>query len=295
MRDANSTRRSKSVKPKKPHKDFPLFAHNNGQWGKKIRQKIHFFGVWANPQKALERWLDEKDDLLAGRVPRCRSGVADVPNIRDLVNRFLTTKMALRDNGELSPYTWKAYHDVCEEIVGTFGRERLLTDLLPEDFVLLRAKWAKKWGMERLSTEINRARIVFNFAFKNCMIDNPIRFGDGFSRPSKKIMRLNKAAKGSQMFEADELLRMINAARQPMKAMLLLGINGGLGNNDIAKMTKTVIDLKGGWLNYPRPKTGIMRRCPLWPETIESLQEWLARRPEPKMEADADLIFITIR
>src|ERR1019366_4321078 len=158
---------------------------------------------------------------------------------------------ALRDTGELSPYTWKAYHDVCEEIVETFGRERLLSDLLPEDFGLLRTVWAKKWGTERLATEINRARIVFNFAFKNCMIDKPIRYGEGFSRPSKKTRRLNKAAKGSQMFEADELRRMITAAGQPMKPMLLLGINGGLGNNDIAKMTKTVLDLDGGWLNYP--------------------------------------------
>jgi hypothetical protein len=40
---------------------------------------MHFFGVWSDPQKALERWLDEKDDLLAGRVPRCRAGVADAP------------------------------------------------------------------------------------------------------------------------------------------------------------------------------------------------------------------------
>src|ERR1022692_1305666 len=38
-----------------------------------------------------------------------------------------------------------------------------------------------------------------------------------------------------------------------------------------------------------------MRRCPLWPETIESAREWLAQRPAAKMEADAGLVFITIR
>jgi hypothetical protein len=37
--------------------------------------KLHLFGVWADPQNALACWLDEKDDLLARRVPRCRSRV----------------------------------------------------------------------------------------------------------------------------------------------------------------------------------------------------------------------------
>ena len=64
MAQANST------KPEKPHKDYPLYSHRNGQWAKKIRGKTHFFGPWIDPQTALEKWLDEKDDLLAGRVPR---------------------------------------------------------------------------------------------------------------------------------------------------------------------------------------------------------------------------------
>src|ERR1022692_3785387 len=94
----------KPTKPEKPHKDFPLFSHNNGQWSKKVRSKIRHFGVWSNPQAALERWLAEKDDLLAGRTPRCREGVAEAPTLRSLVNQFLTTKAMLRDNGELSPH-----------------------------------------------------------------------------------------------------------------------------------------------------------------------------------------------
>jgi hypothetical protein len=56
------------------------------------------------------------------------------------------------------------------------------------------------------------------------------------------------------------------------------------------------IDLKRGWVNYHRPKTGIDRRCPLWPEkTMESPREAIAARPTPKAPEDAALVFVTGR
>src|SRR5207342_195190 len=56
---------------------------------------------------------------------------------------------------------------------------------------------------------------------------------------------------------------------------------------------KSNLDLAAGVIDYPRPKTGIKRRCPLWPETVAALREALARRPEPKDPADAGLVFVT--
>src|SRR5262249_57198584 len=44
---------------------------------------------------------------------------------------------------------------------------------------------------------------------------------------------------------------------------------------------------------FPRPKTGIARRCPLWPETVAALREALANRPEPKKQEHAGLVFVT--
>ena len=50
--------------------------------------------------------------------------------------------------------------------------------------------------------------------------------------------------------------------------MILLGLNAGLGNSDIGNLQKAHLDLKAGWLDYPRMKTGLPRRVPLWAETV---------------------------
>ncbi len=295
MTKVHSTRASKPGKPKKPHKDYPLFAHANGQWAKKFRQKIHFFGVWADPDAALARWLDAKDDLVAGRVPRAKRHPDDTRSLNELVGRFLDAKRFRVEAGDLSPHTWQAYHAICAELVKAFGKDRLVTDILAEDFGQLYATWAKKWGAERLASETRRAKAVFIFAYKRKLVKAPVDFGERFNPPSKKTMRLKRAARGPKMFEADELRRIIDAATQPLRAMFVLAINCGLGNNDIAQLPLTALDLESGWMTYPRPKTGIMRRCPLWPETLTAIRDWIQLRPMPKTEAAALLVFLTVR
>jgi hypothetical protein len=76
-------------KPGKPTPDFPLYSHRNGQWAKKIRGRTHFFGVHDAPDDALEKYLDQRADLLAGRTPRTDS---DGLSIRVMCNHFLAAK-----------------------------------------------------------------------------------------------------------------------------------------------------------------------------------------------------------
>jgi integrase len=66
-----------------------------------------------------------------------------------------------------------------------------------------------------------------------------------------------------------------------------------MGNADCGRLPRRALDLEQGWLDYPKQKTGMDRRIPLWPETIEALQEAIVQRPEPKNPADAGLVFIT--
>jgi integrase len=193
----------------------------------------------------------------------------------------------------LSPRTWTDYRQTCELLVKELGKQRLVVDLDPADFTALRNKMVKKWGPYRLGNTIQRVRSLFKFAFDAGLIDRPVRFGPGFKGPSKKSVRLHRAKQGAKLFTTDEIRQLLDAAGTSMKAMILLGINCGFGNADAGNLPLSAVDLETGWIDYPRPKTGIARRCPLWPETIEAIKEVLANHPEAKDAKDAGLVFLT--
>jgi integrase len=87
----------------------------------------------------------------------------------------------------------------------------------------------------------------------------------------------------------------LKKAGPKMRAMILLGINCALGNTDCGRLTRRRINLKTGWLHYPRTKTGVERHCPLWPETIEALKRVWTARKTPAEPAFAHHVFLTGR
>lgn len=288
-----SSNSTSTILVRKPRPDFPLFPHATGRWAKKVRGKFHYFGKTADDPKgaaALDRWLNQKDDLLAGRTPRTNS---DGLEVRDVCNHFLTAKEHLLKSGEITPRTFDDYRSTTDRIIAAFGARRLVSDLRTTDFDKLRSQLAETLGVVALANAVQRVRSVFHYAFEAELIDKPVRFGPIFKRPSKKAIRLARAEKGPRLFDAHELRGLIAAADVQLKAMILLAVNGGLGNSDIASLPIGAIDLAGGWLNYSRPKTGIARRIPLWPETVNAIKAALSARPSPKDSDDDGLVFIT--
>ena len=277
-------------KPEKPNSDFPLFPHATKRWAKKIRGKMHYFGPWNDPQGALQKYLEQKDDLHAGRTPRVQG---DGLTVRNLVEKFLTTKTHLADTGEITTRTYADYDATCKRIMGTFGSSQLVSDLVADDFERLRTAIAKNWGPVGLGNEIQRVRSVFKYAYDQGLTDKPVRYGQGFKRPSKKVLRKARNENGPRMFEVAEVRAMLAAAGTQLKAMIPLGINCGFGNGDCGTLPLKALDLETGWINYPRPKTGIPRSVPLWPETIEALKTAITKRPNAKNPEHAELVFIT--
>ncbi|MGH7222958.1 MAG: tyrosine-type recombinase/integrase, partial [Gemmataceae bacterium] len=210
----------------------------------------------------------------------------------DLCNRFLTAKLHKVNSGELGSRMFQEYRETTDLIVAAFGKTRLVEDLAADDFEQLRATMAERWGPVRLGNGITRVKTVFKFGLDAGAMERLPRYGGEFRKPNKAVLRRHRATNGAKMLEADELRQLINAAPVPFKAMLLLGVNCGFGNADCGALPLTALDLDAAMIDYPRPKTGIARRCPLWPETVAALREALAVRPEPKDKADANLVFL---
>jgi len=290
----HSNRTPRKAKRSKPHRDFPLFKHQTGRWCKKIHGKHHYFGPVTpdgdhGAQAALGRWLDQKDDLLAGRELATKGEGTTVAN---LVNHYLTHKQALVTSGELAERTFQRYHANCALVVGTLGRNRLVADLRPDDFQGLRSRMTGQWGAVAVANEIQMTRSLFRYGYEAGLLQAPVRFGPGFKKPSAKTLRQVRAAAGPRLFAPEQVRSILEHATINMRAAVLLACNGALGNTDLALLPIAAIDWQTGFLNYARAKTAIARRIPLWPETLDAIRNLLADRREPKDPADAGLLLI---
>src|SRR5437763_13498791 len=147
-------------KPRKPYADFPLFPHATRRWAKKIRGKMHYFGPWDDPDGALQKYLEQKDALHSGR--KVRDDPAGL-TVKDLCNRFLNSKRAMVESGELASRSRDDYKAACDECISQLGKSRLVTDLDPADFAAVRKAMAKRWGPVRLGNVIQRIRSVFKY------------------------------------------------------------------------------------------------------------------------------------
>ena len=176
---------TRNGRPGKPHKDYPLYPHGSGQWAKRVRGKVHYFGT--DPDAALAKWLKDKDDLLAGRKPPRGDGLT----VGRLSNLFLEAKQRLVDSGELKPATWYDYHRTCERIIKALGPGRHVANLRSIDFEHLRADFATTHNSTTLSDDITRSRVLFKYAFDSDLIDRPVKYGQGFKKPGRATLARN--------------------------------------------------------------------------------------------------------
>ncbi|MBL9164446.1 MAG: tyrosine-type recombinase/integrase [Planctomycetaceae bacterium] len=310
--------RQASDRPEKPWPEFPLFPSPLGYWSKKIRGKAYNFGRWGrikNGVMTLEPYVEgytaaklnyeqRLPDILAGKVSTQlvtpKEPDDDGLTLKVLCDKFLNYKLAEVNSKELSQRTFQELHQTAQKVCDVIGKHRQVDSLGPDDFAKLHAAFKqrvdptkqKPMSVHRIGNAIVRTKAIFNHGIGTYIVNGPVKYGTAFKKPSVVKLREAKNNSDKKLFTAEEIRSLIEAADVSLRAMIYLGINAGLGNTDVTCLQFS--NLKSGWLDYPRQKTQIGRRCPLWPETIAALDAAIAQRPKPAdPQADADTVLLT--
>ncbi|MFN7877467.1 MAG: tyrosine-type recombinase/integrase [Pirellula sp.] len=285
---ADSNRKSAAKRPRKT--ETLSFHKGRGYWYKTIGGRRKYFLSYSDDptgQKSLEQWFACKDDPFG--TPK--SVQSEGCTLLDICNAFCAFKKERLDSGELSQRMFDEYHSVCELVLKVIDKQAIAENIDAAALGKVRAKLAQRYGVNGISKRIQQVRSMLKWAYESGYLDKPIRYGQSFSKPSAKAMRQHRLERGAMDFTADEIRRLLQVATPITRAMIFLGLQGGLGNSDIADLPLKAVDLKSGWLDYPRAKTATHRRIPLWPETIAALQVVIDARPE----TDSELFFISSR
>src|SRR5262245_22681304 len=100
----------------------------------------------------------------------------------------------------------------------------------------LRASMAERWGPVRLGNGVGRVRSVFKFGMDSGLLARAVRFGSEFKKPGEGALRRHRASNGPKVIEGPALRKLIESAPVPLRAMVLLGVNCGFGNRDVATL-----------------------------------------------------------
>ena len=279
----------KPVKPSKPRPDFVLFAHQNGQWCKKVKQVLYYFGSWSDDptgEQAESEWHKRRAGIEAG-LDRLRvEAVSGGWTLGALTRKYLEVRNSDLLTGHLSDEQFKDYTRDLLAFAGLVGVNAQVEALTPEHF----AKYAdhlrnepsqadptaRGLGPHAFKRTTANIKAMFKYAAGEGWIKLPA-FGNSFKAPdtTPEGLALVKRRRGEKVeeliYEPNQIADVLRIARRTFKAMLLLGLNGGMGPSDIARLEWADIDFGSGRLSTYRGKTGMRREFFLWKKTRRAL------------------------
>ena len=253
----------KTSKRKTRSDKFPLTLHSTGQYCKKIKGKIYYFG--NEKKKALKRYLDQATYLHGSQnfIQKASNGDMILKELCDLYLQYQHSKVLADD------LTAKHHNDQIgslSKLVSFLGQNRRINEISTLDLQHYRRRLQHAYSSAyRMNLHISIMKAMFHWAQKNDILDH-IPNIDAINR--SKIIH-----KQRYVFTTEDIHRLLGAADVQMKAMIWLGLNCGFGCTDCAELRWGDLDLVDARVKLPRRKTGISRDLPLWPETVKSLKK----------------------
>ncbi len=265
---SNSKRKTRSDK-------FPLTLHPTGQYCKKIKGKLYYFG--ADKQQALQRYLEQATYLHSGKMAKPTS--VNNMSLKTLCNLYLDHQESRSAIGEIKPR--QIYDQTCllRDFARFIGTNQPVSNIATIDLQNYRKKLIKIGkAPNSINNHISAIKAMYHWAMDNEVIDTAPNL--------KAIKKISPQKIEKPIFSVTQLSKLLDSADTQMKTMIWFGLNCGFGCTDCAELQWKNIDLKNRRVDFPRGKTGINRNLPLWPETVEALQQ---------VRKSGELVFYTSR
>ena len=200
-------------RPEKPRPDFPLFPHRNGQWCKKIKGKFVYFGPWNDPQSAEKRYKATLSDSLG-----------------EAARRFLEYQEEREEIGDIGYQHRMDLTRALDKLKEVVGEYKKVAQINAKDW----GRWRK--ALNSTNEVVTQRNVIIRIqAFLNWCVGQRIIEKKPttlyLNKPSRKDMRLARASQGERMFKPEEINGLLQFSGANMTAMILLGINAGLGPN----------------------------------------------------------------
>lgn len=270
-------------------------------------------GGWVRWYKGRTRWvcsdqvpLDEIEDHWTAKkrliddgeaAPRVR--LIDGPTLyRDALSEFLAVQQA-RVGAVRNRIEDRTYHNYAIALndfgafvhEGTKIADRPIGSIGPAQFSAYARRFAG-WKASGFDSVVCRIGSFFRWCVEMEYLDR-YRPGPQFVRPAKKDLRDDRISL-AKSFTPTQIATLYLAAGPTMRCWIALGVCAAFNNSDIAHLTRDVIDLGAGLIDFRRRKTGKVRRViPLPADVVELLKDY--DRPDPAAREYAALFFLTER
>ncbi|MGC1838172.1 MAG: tyrosine-type recombinase/integrase [Candidatus Acidiferrales bacterium] len=174
------------------------------------------------------------------------------------------------EHAKTNKRSWLRDQQMLEHLDDFFGKERLLTDLMPVDIEGYKVRRRAGVSGSTVNRELALLKRMFNLA-----ITWDLFLG---ANPVRKVKFFREFNTGLRVLSPEEEKSLLQYASPYLQDLIRFALNTGLRIGEIFSLRWLSVDLKRGILTVFAPKTEKLREVPINLETRTVLEAWWLNR-----------------
>jgi integrase len=209
----------------------------------------------------------------AYRAAVLRGEVGILQKKKDLLFENAVKDFLEAAKGRIRANTYRSYETSLESIAGAFKGKNL-----SEISAFLIEAWKKKRKEEApvsFNRELGTLKTMFNWCLDNARFDG--------TNPTRKVKRLPESRGRERALEPEEEIELLEACSEPLRTILLCGIDAGLRiPSETLSLKKTDVDLARNTVTVPAAfaKNGKAESVPLTPRLHAAIRRIMKGNPK---------------